>query len=235
MNCFSYRDPNFNLTDFIKSLRLELKTWQKVFWRLWGICHVTVCSLCDQPFQVVKTVMTVLQQAAEWLRLKLCLQFYMLEFCSFHSGEAEFPNIQFKNSTLPMGEYPCCGEMALRFQPLFQVWGFPLCYSWNHLYRVQKGASIETIRSRWRIQRIQRCILLLWLTGNWILWRYTCSSSSTFRDLICISPKRKQCSLRILSDNSLASQGSPKSGTVSALFIYSPMFVRPIHCTSQYR
>ena len=45
----------------------------------------------------------------------------MLEFCSFHSGEPEFPNIQFKNSTLPMGEYPCCGETAIRFQPLFQV------------------------------------------------------------------------------------------------------------------
>ena len=46
----------------------------------------------------------------------------MLEFCSFHPGEPEYPNIQFKNSTLPMGEYPCCGELALRFQPLFQVW-----------------------------------------------------------------------------------------------------------------
>lgn len=48
----------------------------------------------------------------------------MLEFCSFHPGEPEFPNIQFKNSTLPMGEYPCCGELALRFQPLFQVCRF---------------------------------------------------------------------------------------------------------------
>ena len=47
-----FRDPNFQLTDFIKSLRLELKTWRKVFWRLWGMCHATVCSLCEQPFQV---------------------------------------------------------------------------------------------------------------------------------------------------------------------------------------
>ena len=93
-----FRDPTFTLSDFIKSLKLELKTWRKVFWRLWGICHVSVCSLCDKQFQ-----------------------FYMMEFCSFHAGEAEFPNIQFKNSTLPMGEYPCCGEVALRFQPLFQV------------------------------------------------------------------------------------------------------------------
>ena len=45
----------------------------------------------------------------------------MLEFCAFHPGEPEYPNIQFKNSTLPVGEFPCCGELALRFQPLFQV------------------------------------------------------------------------------------------------------------------
>ena len=55
-------------------------------------------SLCERPFQL-----------------------YLLEFCSFHPGQPEFPNIQFKNSTLPMGEFPCCGELALRFQPLFQV------------------------------------------------------------------------------------------------------------------
>ena len=56
-------------------------------------------------------------------------KFYMLEFCSFHPGEPEYPNIQFKNSTLPMGEYPCCGELALRFQPLFQV-----CISCSFLF-----------------------------------------------------------------------------------------------------
>ena len=46
------RDPNFQLTEFIKTLRLELKTWRKFFWQLWGTCHATVCSLCEQPFQV---------------------------------------------------------------------------------------------------------------------------------------------------------------------------------------
>ena len=47
-----FRDPNFTLSEFIKSLKLELKTWRKVFWRLWGVCHVATCSLCDKPFQV---------------------------------------------------------------------------------------------------------------------------------------------------------------------------------------
>ena len=68
----------------------------------------------------------------------------MLEFCSFHPGEAEFPNIQFKNSTLPMGEFPCCGELALRFQPLFQVcliYQFPLSFKSIILYYVYVQSS----------------------------------------------------------------------------------------------
>ena len=120
-NCF-YRDPTFTLSDFIKSLKVELKSWRKVFWRLWGICHVSVCSLCDKQFQ-----------------------FYMMEFCSFHPGEAEFPNIQFKNSTLPMGEYPCCGEVALRFQPLLQTAAG--CKVRDHKLKVRSQRDSEMYRT----------------------------------------------------------------------------------------
>ena len=90
-----YRDPTFNLNDFIRTLRLELKSWRKVFWRLWGICHALYCSLCGSYFQV-----------------------YMHEFCSFHPQDPEFPNIQFKNSTQPCGTYPCCQVAVNRFSPL---------------------------------------------------------------------------------------------------------------------
>ena len=117
-----YRDPAFTLSDFIKSLKVELKSWRKVFWRLWGICHVSVCSLCDKQFQ-----------------------FYMMEFCSFHPGQAEFPNIQFKNSTLPMGEYPCCGEVALRFQPLFQTGAG--CKVRDHKLKVRSQRDSEMYRT----------------------------------------------------------------------------------------
>lgn len=65
------RDPNFNLSDFLRNLRSELKTWRKVFWRLWGICHALYCTICSQHFPV-----------------------YLYEFCSFHPHDAEFPNIQ---------------------------------------------------------------------------------------------------------------------------------------------
>ena len=89
------RDFNFSLNDFVRTLRLELKSWRKVFWRLWGICHALFCSLCCSYFQV-----------------------YMHEFCSFHPQDPEFPNIQFKNSTQPFGSYPCCEMSVNRFQPL---------------------------------------------------------------------------------------------------------------------
>ena len=45
-------DLVLSLNMIIRQLRLELKTWRKVFWRLWGICHAFVCCLCGQPFQV---------------------------------------------------------------------------------------------------------------------------------------------------------------------------------------
>lgn len=89
------RDPHFNLNDFLRNLRSELKSWRKVFWRLWGMCHTLYCSLCSSYFPV-----------------------YMHEFCSFHPQDPEFPSIQFKNSTQPFGAFICCQMPINRFQPL---------------------------------------------------------------------------------------------------------------------
>ena len=166
-------------------------------------------------------------------------QFYMLEFCSFHSGEPEFPNIQFKNSTLPMGEYPCCGETAIRFQPLFQVrislfvWlrcGL-LVSSSTYSLKITKtllclrelmDVDTETIRLKWRIQKNQRCIWLWWLTGKFHLeifftiWIWN-------RDLICISPKRRQSTIRTVADNSISipsSQSPPRREVIFSNFLF---------------
>ena len=89
------RDEQFNANDFIKSLKAEVKSWRRVFWRLWGIVHPLYCSLCSSYFPS-----------------------YMLAFCSFHPQDPEFPTIQFKNSTEPYGRYPCCDSGALRYQPV---------------------------------------------------------------------------------------------------------------------
>ena len=56
-----FRDHSFNLNDFIRSLRAELKSWRRVFWRLWGMVHPLYCSLCSSHFPV-----------------------YLNEFCRFH-------------------------------------------------------------------------------------------------------------------------------------------------------
>lgn len=91
------RDPQFNLNDFIKSLRYECKSWRRVFWRLWGMVHPLYCSLCSGHFPV-----------------------YLHEFCSFHPQDPEFTVIQFKNCTEPFGKFPCCGVNVYRYNPLLQ-------------------------------------------------------------------------------------------------------------------
>lgn len=92
---YFYRDPQFNLNDFLRSLRVELKSWRKVFWRLWGMCHALYCSLCASYFPA-----------------------YMHEFCSFHPQDPDFAPIQFKTSTQPFGAFTCCQMPIYRFQAL---------------------------------------------------------------------------------------------------------------------
>ena len=56
-----FRDRSFSLNDFLRGLRSELKSWRKVFWRLWGMVHPLYCSLCSAAYPV-----------------------YLNEFCRFH-------------------------------------------------------------------------------------------------------------------------------------------------------
>ena len=72
-----------------------MKSWRKVFWRLWGMCHALYCSLCSSYFPV-----------------------YMHEFCTFHPQDPDFAPIQFKTSTQPFGSFTCCQMPVYRFQPL---------------------------------------------------------------------------------------------------------------------
>ena len=46
------RDPQFNLSNFISDMKIELWSWRKVFWRLWGLCNNLYCIKCDREFQV---------------------------------------------------------------------------------------------------------------------------------------------------------------------------------------
>lgn len=115
------RDPNFNLNDFLRSLRIELKSWRKVFWRLWGLCHALYCSLCSTYFPV-----------------------YLHEFCSFHPQDPEFPNIQFKNSTQPFGTFICCQTSVYRFQPLQM--NQKGCQSRDHRVKIRNDHDSQIFR-----------------------------------------------------------------------------------------
>lgn len=46
------RDPNWNLTDYVKALKSDLKLWKRVYWRLWSDCHLLFCHTCSSYFPV---------------------------------------------------------------------------------------------------------------------------------------------------------------------------------------
>ena len=57
MIVFQPRDPNFNLSNFISELKIQVWSWRKVYWRLWGLCHSLYCVKCDGEFQVKRSLM----------------------------------------------------------------------------------------------------------------------------------------------------------------------------------
>ncbi len=44
------RDVNWNLTNYVANLYKELRSWRKVYWRLWGMCHFLYCVACETHF-----------------------------------------------------------------------------------------------------------------------------------------------------------------------------------------
>ncbi|KAL0266966.1 UNVERIFIED_CONTAM: hypothetical protein PYX00_009364 [Menopon gallinae] len=90
------RDPNWNLTDYVKSLKSDLKLWKKVYWRLWSDCHLLFCHTCSSYFPV-----------------------HQMYWCRYHSESAQFFTKDNQRSlSVPLGRYPCCGERAYRFEIL---------------------------------------------------------------------------------------------------------------------
>ena len=110
------RDPNFTLSEFIKSLKLELKTWRKVFWRLWGICHVSSCSLCEKPFQVGKNF--------DWIEKSLTSEctfscsFTCWSFVHFTRGRQSSPTSSSRTPPFPWASTPAVASWR---------WGSSLC------------------------------------------------------------------------------------------------------------
>ncbi|XP_068203961.1 SANT and BTB domain regulator of class switch recombination isoform X2 [Palaemon carinicauda] len=87
------RDGTWSLTEHVRQLKTDLKTWRLVYWRLWGQVHFLPCSTCGSVFP-----------ASE---LKLC-RHHRLDASSSCDLDV----------LLSTDSFPCCGARALRFSPL---------------------------------------------------------------------------------------------------------------------
>lgn len=101
------RDPAWSITEYVSQLYRNLKTWRKVYWRLWGCCHFLTCITCKKYFPVKQ-----------------------IGWCRFHTDVPQFFTLDAQRAPLPVGRYPCCGERAYRFQPLDEQSG---CHFREHI------------------------------------------------------------------------------------------------------
>lgn len=44
------RDVNWSLSNYVSNLYKDLRSWRKVYWRLWATCHFLYCSICETHF-----------------------------------------------------------------------------------------------------------------------------------------------------------------------------------------
>ncbi|OAD58198.1 hypothetical protein WN48_11361, partial [Eufriesea mexicana] len=116
------RDLTWTLNDYIITLRTELHSWRKVYWRLWGDCHFLFCIQCNIYFPI-----------------------HQFEWCCYH---AEFPqffiNEQQRPIPFPLGRYPCCSQRAYKFEVLPNHEG---CKYREHIpdIRTQRDISVLNI------------------------------------------------------------------------------------------
>ncbi|XP_063927415.1 SANT and BTB domain regulator of class switch recombination [Zophobas morio] len=89
------RDPSWNINDYILKLHKALKTWRKVYWRLWGDAHFLYCTTCKRFFPA-----------------------HQIGWCRHHPDPPQYFTLDAQKAPLPVGRYPCCGERAYRFQLL---------------------------------------------------------------------------------------------------------------------
>ncbi|ENN71453.1 hypothetical protein YQE_11871, partial [Dendroctonus ponderosae] len=89
------RDPNWLINEYIIKLHKTLKTWRKVYWRLWGDVHFLYCGICKKYFPTNQ-----------------------IGWCRYHPDTPQFFTLDAQKAPLPIGRYPCCGERAYRFQLL---------------------------------------------------------------------------------------------------------------------
>ncbi|XP_049879408.1 SANT and BTB domain regulator of class switch recombination [Pectinophora gossypiella] len=119
------KDPTWSLNEYITWLYGELRSWRRVYWRLWADCHFLRCQLCDSFFPA-----------------------YQMEWCSHHEQPPHMFALEGR-SPLPAGRYPCCGERAYRFETITRNTG---CQFREHMTdeRLASDAAVMEIYGKFR-------------------------------------------------------------------------------------
>ncbi|XP_069984138.1 SANT and BTB domain regulator of class switch recombination isoform X1 [Penaeus vannamei] len=106
------RDATWSLTEHVRQLKTDLKTWRLVYWRLWGQVHFLPCSTCGAVFPGSE-----------------------MKFCRHHRLDAASSDVDL---LLASDTYPCCGARALKFSPLPVRNG---CLASDHTVQLSQGES----------------------------------------------------------------------------------------------
>ena len=85
------RDQNWSLSNFVTNLHKELRSWRRVYWRLWASCHFLYCSICETHFPAAQ-----------------------MQWCMFHPDTPQYLGTPSEGGKI--GRYPCCGlQLAYRY------------------------------------------------------------------------------------------------------------------------
>ncbi|EDW69607.1 SANT and BTB domain regulator of class switch recombination [Drosophila virilis] len=90
------RDTNWDLNVYVMQLFKELKSWRKVYWKLWGHCHYLYCCTCEAHFPA-----------------------YQMTWCRYHTEPPNFLGPETEGRIAgPAGRYACCNQQAFRYETL---------------------------------------------------------------------------------------------------------------------
>lgn len=86
------RDQNWSLSNYVANLHKELRSWRRVYWRLWASCHFLFCSICETHFAASQ-----------------------MQWCMYHPENAQFLGSPSEGGKI--GRFPCCGlQLAYRYE-----------------------------------------------------------------------------------------------------------------------
>lgn len=86
------RDVNWSLSNFVSNLHKDLRSWRRVYWRLWATCHFLYCSICETHFPASQ-----------------------MQWCMYHPDIPQFLGSPSEGGKI--GRYPCCGlQLAYRYE-----------------------------------------------------------------------------------------------------------------------